>query len=175
MERIVIVGGGAGGLPLATQLGQRLGRRGQAEITLVDAARTHVWKPLLHQVAAGSFDTHAEEIEYLAQARWNHFRFRLGRMTAIDRAARHVELAATHDERGVEIAPAQRVLEPELALVTNEPGPTQTLDSAAYALPLARPRADTAARCRGWLAGATCVRCRRRVRGVARLWRARRA
>ena len=96
MERIVIVGGGAGGLPLATQLGQRLGRKGKAEITLVDAARTHVWKPLLHQLAAGSFDTHAEEIEYLAQARWNHFRFRLGRMAAIDRAARVVELAATH-------------------------------------------------------------------------------
>ena len=68
MQRIVIVGGGAGGLALATQLGKRLGRKKLAEITLVDAARTHVWKPLLHQLAAGSFDTHAEEIEYLAQA-----------------------------------------------------------------------------------------------------------
>ncbi|MDP3828998.1 MAG: NAD(P)/FAD-dependent oxidoreductase [Polaromonas sp.] len=109
MQRIVIVGGGAGGLALATQLGKRLGKRGQAEITLVDAARTHVWKPLLHQLAAGSFDTHAEEIEYLAQARWNHFKFRLGRLEGVDRAAKTVQLAASHDEAGREITPAQQL------------------------------------------------------------------
>jgi NADH dehydrogenase len=103
---IVIVGGGAGGLPLATQLGRRLGRKGQAEITLVDAARTHVWKPLLHQLAAGSFDTHAEEIEYLAQARWNRFKFRLGAIERIDRGARTLHLSASHDAEGREITPA---------------------------------------------------------------------
>ena len=107
MHRIVIVGGGAGGLALATQLGKRWGRRGLAEITLVDAARTHVWKPLLHQLAAGSFDTHAEEIEYLAQARWNHFKFRLGSLQGIDRRAKSVQLAASFDEAGREITPAQ--------------------------------------------------------------------
>lgn len=109
MQRIVIVGGGAGGLALATQLGKRLGKRGLAEITLVDAARTHVWKPLLHQLAAGSFDTHAEEIEYLAQARWNHFKFRLGRLEGVDRAAKTLQLAASHDEAGREITPAQQL------------------------------------------------------------------
>lgn len=109
MQRIVIVGGGAGGLALATQLGKRLGKKGQAEITLVDAARTHVWKPLLHQLAAGSFDTHAEEIEYLAQARWNHFKFRLGRLEGVDRAAKTLQLAASHDEAGREITPAQQL------------------------------------------------------------------
>lgn len=107
MHRIVIVGGGAGGLALATQLGQRLGKQGKAEITLVDAARTHVWKPLLHQLAAGSFDTHSEEIEFLAQARWNHFRFRLGSLTGVDRAERKVHLAASFDDTGMEITPAQ--------------------------------------------------------------------
>lgn len=107
MPRIVIVGGGAGGLALATQLGKRLGRKKLADITLVDAARTHVWKPLLHQLAAGSFDTHAEEIEYLAQARWNHFKFRLGSLTGIDRSNKTVQLAASHDNRGREITPAQ--------------------------------------------------------------------
>lgn len=109
MQRIVIVGGGAGGLALATQLGKRLGKKGQANITLVDAARTHVWKPLLHQLAAGSFDTHAEEIEYLAQARWNHFRFCLGRLESVDRAARTLQLAASYDEAGREITPAQQL------------------------------------------------------------------
>lgn len=107
MQRIVIVGGGAGGLALATQLGKRLGKKKLADITLVDAARTHVWKPLLHQLAAGSFDTHAEEIEYLAQARWNHFKFRLGSLTGVDRTGKTVQLAASHDDSGREITPAQ--------------------------------------------------------------------
>ena len=107
MQRIVIVGGGAGGLALATQLGKRLGKKKLADITLVDAARTHVWKPLLHQLAAGSFDTHAEEIEYLAQARWNHFKFRLGNLTGIDRTRKTVQLAASHDDSGREITPSQ--------------------------------------------------------------------
>ena len=107
MQRIVIIGGGAGGLALATQLGKRLGKKKLADITLVDAARTHVWKPLLHQLAAGSFDTHAEEIEYLAQARWNHFKFRLGSLIGIDRTQKTVQLAASHDDSGREITPAQ--------------------------------------------------------------------
>ena len=41
-HRIVIVGGGAGGLPLAAKLGDKLGRRGRAEITLVDHNGTHL-------------------------------------------------------------------------------------------------------------------------------------
>ena len=107
MQRIVIVGGGAGGLALATRLGRQLGKKGRASITLVDAARTHVWKPLLHQLAAGSFDTHAEEVEYLAQARWNHFKFRLGSLVGLDRVAKTLQLAASYDEAGREITPAQ--------------------------------------------------------------------
>lgn len=109
VKRIVIVGGGAGGLVLATRLGWTLGRKRLAEIVLVDGARTHVWKPLLHQLAAGSFDTHAEEIEYVAQARWNHFRFRLGCLTQIDRVGKTISLAATIDDSGDEIMPAQQI------------------------------------------------------------------
>ncbi len=37
-----IVGGGAGGLELATRLGNSIGKRGQAHIILVDAALTHI-------------------------------------------------------------------------------------------------------------------------------------
>jgi NADH dehydrogenase len=53
LHRIVVVGGGAAGLELVTQLGDRLGRRSRASVTLVECARTHLWKPLLHAVAAG--------------------------------------------------------------------------------------------------------------------------
>src|SRR5665213_2448151 len=53
-HRIVIIGGGAGGLELATRLGNTLGASGRAQVTLVDRSETHMWKPLLHEVAAGS-------------------------------------------------------------------------------------------------------------------------
>jgi len=142
MQRIVIVGGGAGGLALATQLGKRLGKKKLAEITLVDAARTHVWKPLLHQLAAGSFDTHAEEIEYLAQARWNHFKFRLGRLEGLDRNSKTLQLAASHDEVGREITPPQQLAYDTLVIAvgsqTNDFG---TLGAAEHTIKLDSPQA----------------------------------
>jgi NADH:ubiquinone reductase (H+-translocating) len=103
--RIVIVGGGAGGLELATQLGNKLGRSGKAEVTLVDRARTHIWKPLLHEIAAGSMDTGRHELAYQAQGHWHGFRYRYGEMIGLDRANKRVHLASTHDEDGREITP----------------------------------------------------------------------
>lgn len=142
MPHIVIVGGGAAGLALATQLGRRLARKGRAEVTLVDSERTHVWKPLLHQLAAGSFDTHAEEIEYLAQAHAHHFRFRLGSLTAVDRKRKRVHLAATHDDTGAEITPAQELPYDALVIavgsLTNDFG---TPGAAEHTIKLDTPRA----------------------------------
>lgn len=100
LHRIVIVGGGAGGLELATRLGDTLGRRNKAQITLIDRSRTHLWKPLLHEVAAGSMDVDQHTLDYLAQARWHHFRFRLGSMAGLDRERRVVRVAPTNDEEG---------------------------------------------------------------------------
>ncbi len=108
-HRIVIVGGGAGGLELAVRVGKSLGRKKTAEVTLVDAARTHLWKPLLHQVAAGTLDTHADELEYYALAQANCFRFRLGRMDGLDRAGRMIHLSPTVDENGEELLPRQAI------------------------------------------------------------------
>src|SRR6476659_11054103 len=106
--RIVVVGGGAGGLELATALGERLGKRGRAHVTLVDRSRTHLWKPLLHEVAAGSMDIHAHQLDYLAQARWHGFTFTLGALAGLDRRAREIAIAAVVDDEGVEILPARR-------------------------------------------------------------------
>ncbi|MEN3292666.1 MAG: hypothetical protein V7642_1919 [Burkholderiales bacterium] len=108
-HRIAIVGGGAGGLELAVRLGRKLGKKNKAHITLVDAARTHLWKPLLHQVAAGTLDSHADELEYLALARSHHFSFRLGRMDGLNRAKKEIYLAPTYDEDGEEVLPRQSV------------------------------------------------------------------
>lgn len=107
LHRITIVGGGAGGLELAVRLGKKLGRKQKAVITLVDASRTHLWKPLLHQVAAGTLDSHADEREYFALARSNHFQFRLGRMDGLNRDKKEIYLAPTLDENGEELLPRQ--------------------------------------------------------------------
>lgn len=104
-HRIVIVGGGAGGLELATRLGDTLGRRGEAQITLIDRSRVHLWKPMLHEIAAGSMDLSKYELDYLAQSHWHHFQFRYGDMTGLDRVACEVQVAALHDDEGREIAP----------------------------------------------------------------------
>ena len=108
-HRIVVVGGGAGGLELATKLGDRFGKRGRATVTLVDRSRTHLWKPLLHEVAAGSMDIHRHQLDYLAQARWHGFTFVLGPLVGLERRSKHVQVGAVRDDEGAEILPARRV------------------------------------------------------------------
>jgi NADH dehydrogenase len=105
-HRIVIVGGGAAGLPLATKLGDTLGRGGRATVTLVDRFATHLWKPLLHEVAAGRMDADLHSVDYFLIAYWHHFRFRYGAVTGLDRARRELQLAAVIDDDGKEMLPA---------------------------------------------------------------------
>jgi NADH dehydrogenase len=109
LPRIVIVGGGAGGLELATRLGDTLGRRGQAEVTLVERSRSHLWKPLLHQAAAGTLGIDDNALNYLAQSSWHHFKYRLGAMDGLDRARRQVLVAPTLDEQGREVTPRRAI------------------------------------------------------------------
>src|SRR4249919_990260 len=108
-HHIVIVGGGAGGLELATLAGDRFAGGGRATVTLVDRNRTHLWKPLLHEVAAGSMNIHAHQLDYLAQARWHHFTFALGSIDGLARNACEVGIAAVQEEDGVEVLPARRI------------------------------------------------------------------
>jgi NADH dehydrogenase len=140
LHHIVVVGGGAAGLELATRLGDTLGKRKMARITLVERARTHLWKPLLHAVAAGSMDAGAHELDYLAQAHWHNFRYRLGEMIGLDRARKKVRLSATYDEEGREITPARAFHYDTLIIavgsVTNDFG---TPGAAEHAVPLETP------------------------------------
>lgn len=105
LPQIVIVGGGAGGLELATKLGNTWGKSKKAGVTLIDAGKTHIWKPLLHEVAAGTMDVHDDEVDYLAQAYAHHFRFVIGRMDGLHRSDKTITLAPMLDERGEEIVP----------------------------------------------------------------------
>ncbi|WP_354624481.1 NAD(P)/FAD-dependent oxidoreductase [Psychromonas sp. MME2] len=103
MLNIVIVGGGAGGLELATSLGKKLGKKRKAQITLVDKNRTHLWKPLLHEVAAGSLDDGIDALSYRAHATNHGFKFRLGALDNIDRENKKIHLASLNDRDGTQI------------------------------------------------------------------------
>ncbi len=105
MKKIIIVGGGAGGLELATELGHKLGRNKKAEIILVDKNRTHLWKPLLHEVAAGSLDDGIDAISYRAHAKNHGFIFTLGELADIDRENTLVKLAKFCDINGTVVLP----------------------------------------------------------------------
>jgi NADH dehydrogenase len=105
MHRVLIVGGGAGGLEVATRLGDSLGRRGEASIALLDKARVHVWKPHLHEIASGTLDIDVDSVEYLAHARAHHYRFRIGAMCGLDREKRQIFVEPTLDEDGRQLIP----------------------------------------------------------------------
>jgi NADH dehydrogenase len=108
-HKVVIVGGGAGGLELATRLGKTYGRGQRAQITLVDKNRTHIWKPKLHEIASGSMDLGDHEVDYMAQAHWNHFTFRIGELKGLDRSNKTIELAPYIDEEGRAVTPTQYI------------------------------------------------------------------
>ncbi|SEF93472.1 NAD(P)/FAD-dependent oxidoreductase [Marinobacterium lutimaris] len=105
-QHVIVVGGGAGGLELATRLGRRYGRKG-LKVTLVDRETTHVWKPLLHEVATGRLDSSIDELSYRAQGRQAGFHFQIGELEGLDRSQRCIRLAPVLNSDGEELVPAR--------------------------------------------------------------------
>ncbi|WAC75387.1 FAD-dependent oxidoreductase [Roseateles sp. SL47] len=103
---IVIVGGGAGGLELACKLGRKFGPE---LVTLVDPHPFHIWKPTLHEVAAGTVDLHHEALSYAMLAHDNRFTFVLGSMTGLDLAGKSITVSAVEIEPGAMLMPERRV------------------------------------------------------------------
>lgn len=140
LHHIVVVGGGAAGLELVTKLGNSLGRHNRARITLVDRSRTHIWKPLLHSIAAGSLRRSQHELNYMAQGHWHGFHYRNGEMIGLDRAAKRITLAPTVDDEGREISPETQIgydtLIVAVGSVTNDFG---TPGAKEFAVPLETP------------------------------------
>jgi NADH dehydrogenase len=115
-HRIVVVGGGAGGLELATWLGDKLARKGRIDVVLVDRSPAHLWKPLLHEVAAGSLDVNIHQVEYVAQARWHNFEFQQGELRGLDQERKSITVSAVFDQDGLEILPQREVAYDTLVL-----------------------------------------------------------
>jgi len=103
LPHIVIVGGGAGGLELATKLGHKLGNKNKARITLIDKNRVHIWKPLLHEVATGSLDTEIDGVVYRAHSARHGYHFQLGALESVDLNAKRLQLAPIVDDSGTTI------------------------------------------------------------------------
>jgi NADH dehydrogenase len=104
----VVVGGGAGGLELVRRLGAKLGRE-DFDVILLERNRTHIWKPLLHEVAAGALDANLDEVGYRSHGhRWG-YRYFYGTLEGIDRAARQVIVAPVPDEDGTELIGRHRI------------------------------------------------------------------
>ncbi len=123
--QIVVAGGGAGGLELVARLGAKFGR-GDYDIILLERNRTHIWKPLLHEVAAGSLDANLDEVGYRAHCRRWRYRYFFGGLQDIDRENREVVVAPMVDEDGSELMGAHRLRYDYLVLavgsVTNDFG-----------------------------------------------------
>lgn len=108
-KQIVVVGGGAGGLELVVKLARKFKRNEDVTVTLIDKNASHIWKPLLHEVATGSLDSHHDETSYRMLARKHRFNFVLGQATRIDADARLVHLAAETDEEGHTLVEARQI------------------------------------------------------------------
>ena len=91
-HRIVVVGGGAAGMEVVTKLAY-VARRGAICVTLIDREPAHVWKPMLHTIAAGTSDVSQQETHYMAHALRHGYRFEPGELQNVDREARTVRLA----------------------------------------------------------------------------------
>jgi Pyridine nucleotide-disulphide oxidoreductase len=93
VPHIIIVGGGVAGLILATRLGDLLGRRDQAKISLIDRSWIHVWKPMLHTFAAGTWNIYQQQVQFVAHARMHHFEYIPGHLEAVQQATGCIRLS----------------------------------------------------------------------------------
>lgn len=99
-EQIVVVGGGAGGLELVIKLARKFRKNKSISVTLIDRNPTHIWKPLLHEIATGSLNSNHDETSYLMLARKHRFSFILGKVDNVDAVSKTLYIEPINDESG---------------------------------------------------------------------------
>ncbi|MGY6272147.1 NAD(P)/FAD-dependent oxidoreductase [Achromobacter denitrificans] len=107
-HKLVIVGGGVAGLEVATSLARRWRSKPDApSITLVDRDSAHVWKPMLHTLAAGTSEISQQQTPFIAQAHNAGFNYQLGDLQGLDRAAGKVMISAVFASEKRLLVPAR--------------------------------------------------------------------
>lgn len=106
--RLVVVGGGVAGLEIASSLGKKA-LDTIASVTLIDSDSAHVWKPMLHTIAAGTRDLAQQQTTYLAQAADAGFAYQPGEMCGLDRTTKEVLLAPITAPDGRVVVPERRI------------------------------------------------------------------
>ena len=139
-HHVIIIGGGAGGLELAAKLGRK---HGPKHVTLVDSRPIHIWKPSLHEAAAGTLDIYQEGLSYLMLANLCGFTFTLGEVQAVSRERRCITVAEVQDPQGDVVLPRRELQYDTLVMALgsisnffNTPGAAEhavTLDSTESA------------------------------------------
>lgn len=108
-KKIVVIGGGAGGLELIARLAKKYRKNSHISLTLIDASPIHLWKPLLHEAAAGTLNSYADELNYLNYANMQGFHFYLGTLKNLNRKRKIIYLAPVFDQDEKEIIPAREI------------------------------------------------------------------
>lgn len=108
-KRVVIVGGGIAGILLATKLGHQA-RAGHAlDVTLLDKSPTHIWKPMLHTIAAGTRDVNQQQVSFIAHAAAHGYTYQPGEMCGLDRNRKRIELAELRAPNGELVLPSRSI------------------------------------------------------------------
>lgn len=104
-KKVVIVGGGAGGLELVAGLVNIK----NIQVTLVDSSPIHLWKPLLHEAAAGTLNSYEDELSYYNYASRKNFQFYLGTMQSINRSKKEIYLSPILDDQENILVPERTI------------------------------------------------------------------
>lgn len=109
MKRIVVIGGGAGGLELITGLAKKYRKNKSYKVILVDKEKTHIWKPHLHEIASGLLSKHTEQLDYLHLANKFGFEFAWGEMSDLDKENKTITLKPKLTNDGEVIIPERKI------------------------------------------------------------------
>lgn len=116
LYKIVIVGGGAGGLELAVRLAKKYHLKKKLSITLVDESLKYIWKPLYHEVAVGTVDYAQNELNYITYAHKKGFNFVLGSFFRLDKEKKEIVIAPVLDDNQ-KVVIKERILAYDLLVI----------------------------------------------------------
>ena len=109
-RRLLIAGGGIAGLEIASTLGRRFrSRRNAPDVALLESDTAHIWKPMLHTIAAGTRDISQQQTSYIAHALEAGFTHHPGEMTGVERLNKVVHVAPIHAPDGRLLVPARHI------------------------------------------------------------------